>query len=68
VGRFHETLSESQLAKTEALLAPVLSAGAYAPTSQQKGGGHLVSKGVIDLIVRSRLWRVRALRAPFRKA
>ena len=68
VGRYHDVLSGSQLEKTEALLARVLSAGGYAPTLQVPKSSHPVARAAIAMIIRSQLWRLRALRAPFRKA
>jgi hypothetical protein len=68
MGRYREVLSESQLEKTEALLAPVLSAGGYAPTLQSPGGRNPVARAAITMIIRSGLWRSRALRAAFRGA
>ena len=68
VGRYRDVLSGSQLERAEALLAPVLSAGGYAPTLQSPRGRHPVARAAIAMIVRSRLWRLRALRAPFRRA
>jgi hypothetical protein len=68
VGRYHDVLSTSQLERAEALLAPVLSAGGYTPTLQTPTGHHPVARVVIAMIIRSRLWRLRALRAPFRRA
>ena len=68
VGRYRDVLSGSQLERTEALLAPVLSAGGYAPTLQSPRGRHPVARAAIAMILRSRLWRLRALRAPFRRA
>ena len=67
VGRYRDVLSGSQLERTEALLAPVLSAGGYTPTLQNPRGGHRVARAAIAMIIRSRLWRLRALRAPFRR-
>ena len=67
VGRYRDALSESQLERTEVLLAPVLSAGGYAPTLQSPGSSHRVARAAIAMIIRSRLWRLRALRAPFRR-
>ena len=68
VGRYRDVLSAPQLERTEALLAPVLSAGGYAPTLQSPGRRHSVARAAIAMIVRSRLWRSRALRARFRGA
>ncbi len=68
MGRYHDVLSRSQLEKTEALLAPVLSAGGYAPTVQGSRSSHAVTRAAIAMIIGSRLWRLRTLRAPFRKA
>ncbi len=68
MGRYHDVLSRSQLEKTEALLAPVLSAGGYAPTVQGPRSSHAVTRAAIAMIIGSRLWRLRTLRAPFRKA
>ena len=68
VGRYRDVLSGSQLERTEALLAPVLSAGGYAPSLQSPKARHPVARAAIAMIIRSRLWRLRALRAPFRRA
>ena len=68
VGRYRDVLSGSQLERTEALLAPVLSAGGYAPTLQNPRGRHPVARAALAMIIRSRLWRLRPLRAPFRRA
>ena len=68
VGRYRDVLSGSQLERTEALLAPVLSAGGYAPTLQGPRSSHPVARAAIAVIIRSQLWRLRALRAPFRRA
>ena len=68
VGRYRDVLSASQLERAEALLAQVLSAGGYAPTLQTPGGRHPVAEAAITVIIRSRLWRLRALRALFRRA
>lgn len=68
IGRYRDVLSGSQLEKTEALLAPVLSAGGYAPALQNPGGRHPVARVAIAMIIRSRLWRWRALRALFQRA
>jgi len=68
VGRYRDALSAPQLERTEALLAPVLSAGGYDPTLQSPGRRHSVAKAAITMIIRSRLWRSRTLRARFRRA
>ena len=68
VGRYHDVLSRSQLEKTEVLLARVLSAGGYAPTLQVPKSSHPLARAAIAMIIRSQLWRLRALRAPFSKA
>ena len=68
VGRYRDVLSAPQLERTEALLAPVLSAGGYAPTLQSRGRRHSVARVAITMIIRSRLWRSRAVRARFRRA
>ncbi len=68
VGRYRDVLSAPQLERTEALLAPVLSAGGYAPTLQSRGRRHSVARAAITMIIRSRLWRSRTLRARFRRA
>ncbi len=68
MGRYHDVLSRSQLEKTEALLAPVLSAGGYAPTLQGPRSSYAVARATIAMIIGSQLWRLRTLRAPFRKA
>ena len=68
VGRYRDALSAPQLERTEALLAPVLSAGGYDPTLQSSGRRHSVARAAIAMIVGSRFWRLRALRARFRRA
>ena len=68
VGRYRDVLSAPQLERTEALLAPVLSAGGYAPTLQSPGRRHSVARAAIAMIVGSRFWRLRALRARFGRA
>jgi len=68
LGRYREVLSESQLERAEALLAPVLSAGGYAPTLRSPRSSHPMARAAIAIILRSQLWRFRALRSPFRKA
>ena len=68
MGRYRDVLSGSQLEKAEELLAPVLAAGGYAPTRQSSGGRHPVARAAITTIIRSRLWRSRALRGAFRGA
>ena len=65
VGRYHEVLSGPRLERAEALLAPVLTAGGYAPTHPTRAGRHQIERAVITMIVRSGLWRSRALRAAF---
>jgi hypothetical protein len=66
MGRYRDVLSGSQLEKAEALLAPVLTAGGYAPTLPSRGAHHLAARAAIATIVRSRLWRSRLVRAAFR--
>ena len=68
VGRYREVLSRPQLERTEALLAPVLSSGGYRPTLESPERGHQIASAAITMIVRSGLWRSRALRAAFRGA
>ena len=62
VGRYRDVLSRPQLERTEALLAPVLSAGGYAPTLPSQGRRHPIARAAITMIVGSGLWRSRALR------
>ena len=63
VGRYHDVLSGPRLERAEALLAPVLSAGGYAPTHPTKAQRHLIARAAISVILRSELWRSRGLRA-----
>ena len=65
VGRYRDLLSGPRLQKAETLLAPVLSAGGYAPTSPSPGSRHPIIGAAITIILRSGLWRSRALRAAF---
>lgn len=65
VGRYREVLSGPQLERAEALLARVLSAGGYAATLPRPGGRHPIARVALTMIVRSGLWRSRALRAAF---
>lgn len=65
VGRYHDILSGARLERTEALLAPVLSAGGYTPTLTGPRSRHPIARAAITIIVRSGLWRSRALRAAF---
>jgi hypothetical protein len=65
VGRFRNVLSGPRLQKAETLLAPVLSAGGYAPTTPRTGSRHAMTEAAITMILRSGLWRSRALRAAF---
>ena len=65
VGRYREILSEPQLERAEALLAPVLSAGGYTPMHPTRAVRHPIAKAAIATIVASGLWRSRALRAAF---
>ena len=65
LGRHRDILSGSRLERAEALLAPVLSAGGYAPTLPSTGGGHPIARAALSMIVGSGLWRSRALRAAF---
>jgi hypothetical protein len=65
VGRYHEVLSGPRLERAEALLAPVLTDGGYAPTHPTRAGRHQIERAAITMIVRSGLWRSRALRAAF---
>ena len=65
VGRHHEILSGPKLERAEALLAPVLSAGGYAPTLPSATGRHPIARAALSMIVGSGLWRSRALRAAF---
>ena len=65
VGRYRDVLSGPRLERAEALLAPVLSAGGYAPTQPLRPGRHSIARAAITMIVRSGLWRSRALRAAF---
>ena len=66
VGRYLEVLSKPQLERTEALLAPLLSSEGYSPALESPEGGHRIANAAITLIVRSGLWRSRALRDAFR--
>ncbi len=68
VGRYTDVLSGPRLERAEALLAPVLSAGGYAPTSPDPGSGYTIAKAAIAIVVRSGLWRSRAVRAAFEGA
>ncbi len=68
VGRYRDVLSGSRLERIEALLAPVLTAGGYAPALQEPRSSHPVARAAIAMIIRSQLWRLRALRDPFRRA
>ncbi len=68
VGRFRNVLSGPRLQKAETLLAPVLSAGGYAPTTPRTGSRHPMTEAAITMILRSGLWRSRALRAAFEGA
>jgi len=65
VGRYRDILSGPRLERAEALLAPVLAAGGYAPTLPSPRGHHRVERAAITMIVRSGLWRSRTLRAAF---
>ncbi len=72
IGRYHEILGGPRLARAEALLAPVLSGGGYTEAPSDSVGSNplpmrrfLPSRAAITLIVRSRLWRSRALRSVF---
>jgi hypothetical protein len=65
VGRYREVLSGPSLERAEALLAPVLTAGGYAPTHPTRAGRHPIERAAIAMIVRSKLWRSRALRTAF---
>ena len=68
VGRYRDVLSGPRLERAETLLAPVLSAGDYAPTSPSPGSRHPIAGAAITLILRSGLWRSRALRGAFGRA
>ena len=68
VGRYRDVLTGPRLERAEALLAPVLSAGGYAPAISSPGSGHSIAGAAITMIVRSGLWRSRALRAALRGA
>ena len=65
VGRYRDVLSGPRLGLAETLLAPVLSAGGYAPTTPSPGGRHPIAGAAMTMILRSGLWRSRALRAAF---
>ena len=65
VGRYRDVLSGPRLERAEALLAPVLSAGGYAPIQPPRPGRHSIARAAITMIVRSGLWRSRALRSAF---
>jgi hypothetical protein len=65
VGRYRDVLSPPGLEMAEALLAPVLSAGGYTPDISKSGRAHLAPRAAITMIVRSGLWRSRALRSAF---
>ena len=65
VGRYRDVLSGPRLEQAETLLAPVLSAGGYAPTAPRPGRRHPIGGAAITMILRSGLWRSRALRAAF---
>ncbi len=68
VGRYRDVLSGPRLERAETLLAPVLAAGGYAPTAPSPGSRHPIAGAAITMILRSGLWRSRALRAAFRGA
>jgi hypothetical protein len=63
VGRYRDVLSGPRLERAEALLAPVLSAGGYAPTHTTQAWRHPIERAAIKMILASGLWRSRALRA-----
>ena len=65
VGRYRDVLSAPALEWAEALLAPVLSAGGYTTAASNPRRAHLVPRAAITMIVRSGLWRSRALRSAF---
>ena len=65
VGRYIDVLSGPRLGRAEALLAPVLAAGGYAPTYSGVGGRHMIGKAAINVILKSGLWRSRTVRAAF---
>lgn len=65
VGRYRDVLSGPRLERAETLLAPVLSAGGYAPTAPSPRGGHPIARAAITTILRSGLWRSRTVRAAF---
>ena len=65
VGRYRETLSGPRLERAEALLAPVLAAGGYAPTHPTRARRHPIARAAIATIMASGLWRSRAVRAAF---
>ncbi len=65
VGRYRDVLSGPRLERAEALLAPVLSAGGYAPTHETHAWRHPIANAAIGGIVRSGLWRSRTVRAAF---
>ena len=68
VGRYRNVLSGPRLERAETLLAPVLSAGGYAPTAPSPGSRHPIAGAAITLILQSGLWRSRALRGAFGRA
>jgi len=63
MGRYLDVLSGPRLERAEALLAPILSDGGYAPGTPDGGHRHSVEKALISVILRSGLWRSRALRS-----
>jgi hypothetical protein len=65
IGRYLDVLSGPRLERAEALLSPVLSDGGYAPETPDGGHSHTVEMALISLILRSGLWRSRALRSAF---
>jgi hypothetical protein len=65
VGRYRAVLSAPGLERAEALLAPVLSAGGYTASVSNSRRVHLVPGAAITTIVRSGLWRSRAVRSAF---
>ena len=65
VGRYRNVLSGPRLERAEALLAPTLAAGGYTSALQGPAGRHAISGAATTMIVRSGLWRSRALRAAF---
>lgn len=65
VGRYRDALSGPRLKRAEALLAPVLSAGGYELALPSPGSRLTIARAALALIVRSGLWRSRAVRAVF---